>query len=57
MAPLAQKSSENNHTLEHKRMVIRTLMNRVNRLVSDETELDREKEHIRKSLQVILTGC
>ena len=32
--------------------VVRILMNRVDRLVSDETELWREKEHIRKALQV-----
>ena len=29
-----------------------SLMNRVDRFVSDETELGREKEHIRKALQV-----
>ena len=38
--------------LEHKCAVMRTLMNREDRLVSDETELGREKEHIRKALQV-----
>ena len=31
---------------------MRTLLNRADRLVSNETELGREKEHIRKSLQV-----
>ena len=41
-----------NHPLEHKRGVMRTLMNRVDRLVSDETELGRDKEHKRKALQV-----
>ena len=41
-----------NNPLEHKRGVVRTLMNRVDRLVSDETELGREKKHIRKALQV-----
>ena len=41
-----------NHPVEHKREAVKTLMNRVDRLVSDETELGREKEHIRKALQV-----
>ena len=41
-----------NHPLEHKKGVVRTLMNRVDRMVSDETELWREKVHIRKALQV-----
>ena len=41
-----------NHPLEHKRGVDRTLVNRADRLVNDETELWREKEHIRKALQV-----
>ena len=41
-----------NHPLEHKKGVVRTLMNRADRLVSDETELRREKDHIRKALQV-----
>ena len=41
-----------NHPLEQKRGVMRTLMNRADRLVSDETDLGREKEHIRKALQV-----
>ena len=41
-----------NHPLEHNKGVVRTLMNRVDRLVSDETELQREKYHIRKTLQV-----
>ena len=41
-----------NHLLEHKRGVVQTLMNRVDRLVSDENEVGREKEHIRKALQV-----
>ena len=42
----------NNHPLEHNRGVERTLMNRADRLKSDETELGREKEHIRKTLQL-----
>ena len=41
-----------NHPLEHKMCVVRTLMNRVDRLVSEETELGMEKGHIRKLLQV-----
>ena len=41
-----------NHPLEHKIGVTRTPMNRVDRLMSDETELMREKERIRKALQV-----
>ena len=36
-----------NHLLEHKRVVMRTLMKRSDRLVSDESELGKEKEHIR----------
>ena len=32
--------------------MVRTLINRVDRLVSDETQLRREKDHIRKALQV-----
>ena len=40
------------HSLEHKRGFVRTLMNRADRLVSDETELGKETEHIRKALQV-----
>ena len=43
---------ESNHLLEHKRRVVRTPMNRTDRLVSDETELGWGKEHIRKALQV-----
>ena len=39
-----------NHLLEHKRRVVRPLMNRAVRLVSDETELEREKDHMRKAL-------
>ena len=39
-----------NHPLEHRRGVVRTLVNRTDRLLSDETELGREKEHIRKAL-------
>ena len=31
---------------------MRTLMNRADRLVNDETELATEKEHIRKAFQV-----
>ena len=41
-----------NHPMKHKRGIMRTLMNRVDRLVSDETELGRDKEHIRKTLEV-----
>ena len=41
-----------NHPSEHTKGVVRTLMNRGDRLVSDETELGREKDDIRKSLQV-----
>ena len=41
-----------NHLLEHKRGVMTTLMNMVDRLVSEETELGREKDHIRKALRV-----
>ena len=43
---------DSNHPLEHKKGVVRTLMNRADRLVSDETELQREKDHTRKALQV-----
>ena len=43
---------ESNHPLEHKKGVVWTLMNRADRLVSDEIELQREKDHIRKALQV-----
>ena len=32
-----------NHLLEHKRGIVRTLVNRVDRLVSDETELVRRR--------------
>ena len=38
-----------NHLLEHKQGVIQILMNRADRLVSDETELGRDKDHIRKA--------
>ena len=38
-----------NHLMEHKRGVMRTLMNKANRLVSEETEMGREKNHIRKA--------
>ena len=41
-----------NHLLEHKRGVMRMLMNREDRLVSDEIELGREKKHFRKALQM-----
>ena len=41
-----------NHLLEHTRGVVRTLMNRTDRLVSEETELGREKDHIMKALKV-----
>ena len=41
-----------NHPLEQKRRVIRTLMNRADKFVNDETELGRKKKHMRKVLQV-----
>ena len=41
-----------NHPLEHKRGVMRTLMNRIDILVSEETELGRGNDHIRKALKV-----
>ena len=41
-----------NHLLEHTSWVVRTLMNRADRLVSGETELKKEREHIRKALQI-----
>ena len=41
-----------NDLLEHKRRVVQTLVSRADRLVSDEMELRREKEHIRKALWV-----
>ena len=41
-----------NHPLEHKRGVVRTLVNRAYRLVSEETELGRETEHIRKAVKI-----
>ena len=41
-----------NHLLEHERGVVRTLMNSAARFVSEETELEREKEHIRNALKV-----
>ena len=41
-----------NNPLEHKKGVMRTLMKRADRLVSDETEFGRETEHIKKALQV-----
>ena len=41
-----------NHLLENKRGVMTTLMNRADRLVSKETELGREKDHIRQALKV-----
>ena len=41
-----------NHLLEHKMGFIRTVMNRADRLMSDEAELGRENEHSRKTLQV-----
>ena len=43
---------DRNHPLEHKKGVVRTLMNSADRLVRDETELRWEKDHIRKALQV-----
>ena len=43
---------DSNHPLEHEKGVVSTLMNRADRLVSDETELQREKDYIRKALQV-----
>ena len=45
-------SFSSNHLLEHKKGVVRTLMNRANILVSEETELEMEKKHIRKALKV-----
>ena len=41
-----------NHPLEHKKGVVRTLLNRADRMVSDGIELGREKDHMRKALQV-----
>ena len=41
-----------NHPLEHTRGVVRTLMNRADRLVSEKTELEKEKDQIRKDLKV-----
>ena len=45
-------SSYHMHPLEHKRGGVIKLMNRGDRLRSDETELGREKKHIRKALQI-----
>ena len=39
-----------NHLVEHKRGVVRPLIHRADRLVSDEIELETAKEHIRKAL-------
>ena len=41
---------DSNHPLEHKRDVVRTLVNKANNLVSGEAELKKEKEHIRQAL-------
>ena len=41
-----------NHPLEHRKGDVRTLMNRADRLVSEKTELEKEKDHIRKALKV-----
>ena len=41
-----------NHPLEHERGVVRTLMNSADRLVSEETEFGKEKDHIRKALRM-----
>ena len=41
-----------NHPLEHMRGVVRTLVNRPDRLVSEETELEKEKDNIRKALKI-----
>ena len=38
-----------NHLMVHKRGVAKYLMNRVDRLVSGEIELRKEREHIRKA--------
>ena len=40
------------HPLEHETGVVKTLMNKADRLVSEKTELGREKDHIRQALKV-----
>ena len=41
-----------NHPMEHNRGAVRTLMSRADRLVTEETELEKEKDHTRKALKV-----
>ena len=40
------------HLLEHKRGFVRMLTNSANRLVSEDTELRKERKHFRKALQI-----
>ena len=41
-----------NYSLKYKRGVVQTLVNKVDRLVSVDTELGRDKKHTRKTLHV-----
>ena len=43
---------QSNHPLEHKRGVVRTLVNRAESIVSKEEELKEEKHHIREALRL-----
>ena len=42
---------KSNHPLEHKRGVVRMLMNRVDRVVSEEEDKKKEKDHIKAVLR------
>ena len=41
---------DSNHPLEHKRGVVRTLMHRVDTIVSDSEDQAKENEHIKEAL-------